>query len=431
MFLARGQAFESDFGHWAELGLMASLTLHTKLASVHNTNRYMLSIASHRPTAVRATLAAIAEGKQAAGSPGVVEHVLDRIREQVQSATACVFAPHRVGEPVATPAWHAPVPGLEYEVGMPQNSFADYNSWVWKMDVWRLAIQKNMAAMAAMAVQGGALSQDLVPVHVLKRTPFYADYLTRRLGGLDHMMCAPLAGGHVLGFSRSALQKAFTMNDLAQVQQFKQPLEDFIQAQLRAERQLNATAHAHAALDRVQDGVLLVDATSAVLTANAAACQYLGLPLAPLREQPSGWAQLLAPPRVRLQLIHPPLWKLALDARYTGQTGVGSISGTGGLRELTVQVAWERPQEAGAQAHLLLRAPGQLNPAQQVQRCARNYRLTDTESRVLAGLIDSTPQEVATALGLKITTVRTHMAAIFVKTGTRRQAELIWVVAGA
>ncbi len=296
------------------------------------------------------------------------------------------------------------------------------------MDVWRLALQENMATVAA---QGGALSHDMVPLQTLRRSQFYADYLTHHLGGMEHMMCAPLAGGHVLGFMRSAKQKAFTMNDLAQVQQFKQPLENFIQTQLHAERQRVAVTHAHAALDRVHDGVLLADASSAVLTANAAACKYLGLPLAPLRETPSGWAQLLAPQRLRLEIAAPPLWKLALDVRHTGRTGVGHISGAGGLRELAVQVMWERACEPGAQVHILLRAPGQLNPAQQVQRCARTYHLTDTEARVLTGLIGNTPQEVAAQLGLKITTVRTHMAAIFAKTGTRRQPELIWVVAGS
>ncbi len=392
----------------------------------------MLPIASHRPSAIRATLDAIAEGEQAAGSPGVVEHVLERIREQLRTATACVFAPHRVGEPVATPVWHAPVASLEYHAGeqnIPSASFfSNYNTWVWKVDVWRLALQKNMALVAA---QGGALSQDLIPVQALRRTAFHADYLTRSVGGMEHMMCALLAGGHVLGFMRSAKQRAFTMDDLAQVQQFKQPLEDFIQTQLRAEQQVGAIAHAHAALDRVQDGLLLADASSAVLTANAAACKYLALPLAPLRDTPSGWAQLLAPPRLRLDVFHPPLWKLALSARYTGKSAVGHVGGAGNTRELAVQIAWERPHEADAKVHLLLRAPGQLDPAQQVQRCARSYRLTDTESRVVAGLIDGTPQEVADALGLKITTVRTHMAAIFAKTGTRRQAELIWVVAAS
>jgi DNA-binding CsgD family transcriptional regulator len=254
---------------------------------------------------------------------------------------------------------------------------------------------------------------------------------------MEHMMCALLAGGHVLGFMRSAKQKAFTMDDLALVQQFRQPLENFIQSQLRAEQQLGAIANAHAALDQVHDGVLLVAATSEVLTANAAACKYLGVPLAPLRKAPSDWAQLLAPQRLRLDLVHPPLWKLALDARRSGQTATGSVSGVGSARELAVQVHWEclpaasggTAREAAEQVHILLRGAKQLNPAEQVQRCANSYHLTDTESRVLAGLIASTPREVASELGLKITTVRTHMAAIFAKTSTRRQAELIWVVA--
>jgi DNA-binding CsgD family transcriptional regulator len=391
----------------------------------------MLSSTLHRHTALRSTLSAIAEGEQAAGSVGAVEQVLERIREQMQTATACVFAPHRVGQAPAAP-WQVPQAGLEYHAGVqdiPSAAFfSDYKSWVWKIDVWRLALQKNMGMVAA---QGGALSQDLVSLPELRRTQFHADYLTRSVGGMEHMMCALLAGGHVLGFMRSDGQKAFTLDDLALVQQFKQPLERFIQTQLRAEQQQLAVAHAHAALDRVHDGVLLADASSAVLTANTAACKYLGMPLGALRESPSCLAQLLAPARPRMQLLHPPLWKLALNARHRGQAGVGQISGAGNARELSVQVHWENASGAPARVHILLRLPGQLNPAQQVQRCAHSHHLTETESRVLAGLIDNTPQEVACALGLKISTVRTHMAGIYAKTGTRRQAELIWLVASS
>jgi DNA-binding CsgD family transcriptional regulator len=57
---------------------------------------------------------------------------------------------------------------------------------------------------------------------------------------------------------------------------------------------------------------------------------------------------------------------------------------------------------------------------------ARLFRLTCAESRVLAHLTnDRTPSEIAAALGVSITTVRSHLKALFAKTGTRRQSELV------
>jgi DNA-binding CsgD family transcriptional regulator len=57
---------------------------------------------------------------------------------------------------------------------------------------------------------------------------------------------------------------------------------------------------------------------------------------------------------------------------------------------------------------------------------ARIFGLTCAETRVLAHLADDrTPNEIGTALGVSVTTVRTHLQGLFQKTGARRQAELV------
>ena len=62
---------------------------------------------------------------------------------------------------------------------------------------------------------------------------------------------------------------------------------------------------------------------------------------------------------------------------------------------------------------------------------ARAYNLTPTELRVLLGIVDvGGAPEVAVALGIAESTVKTHLARLFAKTGTRRQADLVKVVAG-
>lgn len=62
---------------------------------------------------------------------------------------------------------------------------------------------------------------------------------------------------------------------------------------------------------------------------------------------------------------------------------------------------------------------------------ARSYNLTPTELRVLLAIVDvgGTPQ-VAATLGIAPSTVRTHVGRLFEKTGTKRQAELVRLVAG-
>ena len=62
---------------------------------------------------------------------------------------------------------------------------------------------------------------------------------------------------------------------------------------------------------------------------------------------------------------------------------------------------------------------------------ARAYRLTPTELRVLLAIaeIGGAP-EVAEALGIGETTVKTHLGRLFEKTGARRQVDLVKLVAG-
>ena len=59
------------------------------------------------------------------------------------------------------------------------------------------------------------------------------------------------------------------------------------------------------------------------------------------------------------------------------------------------------------------------------------FKLTPAELRVLLAMValGSVP-EVAAALGVADTTIRTHVGRLFEKTGVRRQADLVKLVTG-
>jgi DNA-binding CsgD family transcriptional regulator len=62
---------------------------------------------------------------------------------------------------------------------------------------------------------------------------------------------------------------------------------------------------------------------------------------------------------------------------------------------------------------------------------ARHYGLTPSELRVLLAVIEvGGVPEVAEALGIAETTVKTHLGKVYGKTGTARQADLVKLVAG-
>jgi DNA-binding CsgD family transcriptional regulator len=61
---------------------------------------------------------------------------------------------------------------------------------------------------------------------------------------------------------------------------------------------------------------------------------------------------------------------------------------------------------------------------------AKTYKLTPSELRVLLGIVEvGGVADTAEALGIASGTVKTHLLRVFAKTGTRRQAELVKLVA--
>jgi DNA-binding CsgD family transcriptional regulator len=62
---------------------------------------------------------------------------------------------------------------------------------------------------------------------------------------------------------------------------------------------------------------------------------------------------------------------------------------------------------------------------------AKSYRLTPMELRVLLAIVEvGGVPEVAEALGVAETTVRSHLGRLYEKTGVSRQADLVKIVAG-
>jgi DNA-binding CsgD family transcriptional regulator/PAS domain-containing protein len=85
-------------------------------------------------------------------------------------------------------------------------------------------------------------------------------------------------------------------------------------------------------------------------------------------------------------------------------------------------------QPAAVAAVFIRKADIALEPALEV--LARLHKLTGTELRVLQAIVDKGGvPEVATALGISESTVRTHLKRLFEKTATHRQVDLVKLVA--
>lgn len=112
------------------------------------------------------------------------------------------------------------------------------------------------------------------------------------------------------------------------------------------------------------------------------------------------------------------------EAAHAGESALGI--GDGALVAEVVRMGGER--QPPCFLILVREVKDQCN--RKVADAARGYGLTQAEQRLLRVLFDgiSLP-EAARCLGVARTTARTHLQRLFEKTGTRRQADLLRIIA--
>ncbi|HEV2557483.1 MAG TPA: LuxR C-terminal-related transcriptional regulator [Microvirga sp.] len=111
------------------------------------------------------------------------------------------------------------------------------------------------------------------------------------------------------------------------------------------------------------------------------------------------------------------------DSRLTDQAGRV-------LHATWVTLHRGREHKGGASVLLLLREP-EADLTTPLSATAAQFTLTAAETQVLAQVLNGhTLADVATILGVARSTVKSHVDAIYRKTGTRRQAELVRLVLG-
>jgi DNA-binding CsgD family transcriptional regulator len=186
-------------------------------------------------------------------------------------------------------------------------------------------------------------------------------------------------------------------------------------------------------LDGLNTGICLVDSGGRIIHANVACREILddGDPL-------SATGGRIA---ARDRRIHQSLQRLFADAS-AGDAAIGSqgialpLSGQNGAHYImhvlpltSVARRLSERVDAATAAFFIRRAA--LEPPHASQVLAHTFKLTPSEIRVLLAIVEvGGVPEVAAALGIGETTVKTHLRRLFDKTGAERQADLVKIVAG-
>jgi DNA-binding CsgD family transcriptional regulator/PAS domain-containing protein len=186
-------------------------------------------------------------------------------------------------------------------------------------------------------------------------------------------------------------------------------------------------------LDGLSAGICLVDANGRIVHANAAGQAILDA--GDVLSQTGG---RIAARDAKIDVI--------LREIFTASSGGDVAIGTQGIalslqaQDGTRYIAHVLPLTSGARrlagtaysaaAALFVRRSA-IEVALSPEVIARAYKLTPTELRVLLAIVEvGGVPEVAVALGVAETTVKTHLGNLFEKTGATRQADLVKIAAG-
>ena len=287
---------------------------------------------------------------------------------------------------------------------------------------------------ASMLAPGTVLRAEAVcPDRDLRRTEYFEDWLRPQgLGAGGFAIIGTARQPVVLSFARSTARGHLDAQEIGIARALVPHLSRALALGEHLESLVAEHAARSAALDRVAVGVILVDAEARPLLLNRRAELLLdaGDGLAIARD-----GLTAARPETTEELR-----RLVAEAAGTtvgGGTSAGGAltlprpSGQRALMALVTPVARDRwPVRGLAAAGVLVSDPEDVPPPP-AETFRQLWGLTVAEAELACQLAAGRSlEEAAQALGVRLPTVRTQLARIFAKTGTRRQAELIRLLVG-
>jgi len=346
------------------------------------------------------------------GWPGLLERLAKATDSEMAHFTVYDLAQHREA--------------VEYRFGGDASSYADYDRYWAAHNVFMQA--------AAPTLRTGAIDvgEALVPDREVMRTAFYNEFLMPVWGVLHHAGACVFMEQSLRAFvllARKIGKPSPSPEELALLRTLTPHLQRAVAVQQRIRGLELDRASAHAALDRLAAGVMMLDAAASLLSYNTAAKSIL--------DANDG----LAVRRDGLWAAHPPaaaaLRKLIASA--CGETGLQPLGGW-----LSV------PRPSHRRPFVVLVAPLRIEPrllAQDARRAIvfitdpertpeslegvlpRVYGLTAAEGRVAAQLLaGASTADIAEQLEITVGTVRWTLKQVFEKVGVRSQADLVRVL---
>jgi DNA-binding CsgD family transcriptional regulator len=298
-----------------------------------------------------------------------------------------------------------------------------YSEHWWQHDLWLHGALQHGIFKAGWMGRGS----DWVKPEVLRESEFYKDFLLTMPA--EHLLCAVLSDGQGalrappmhLSLFRRPDQADFSIQDVHNLAAIYPHLHRAFDLHWQMKAAQDQLGVFHRSLDSMDFGVSFFDTAGQLSFANAATKLIAS-------HADSIWAKSYFQSENTLPPAHSPRDALGslLMAAASGEGG-SALLGSGTMA-LALPVSAPAKNGAGdaraAVMLLLIDRHGRADAA--VGFVIQAFGLSPAESRLLPLLIEGqTPTEIAQTLDLKLPTVRSQLSAIFAKTGTTRQQELI------
>ena len=297
----------------------------------------------------------------------------------------------------------------------PEAAARAYSDHWWQHDLW---LQAGLAR--GLMAQGNIMrGSDLVPPDVLRASPFYRDYLATLPA--EHLLVCLVSDGRTpgmappshLSFFRRPTQPDFSMGDIARLRRLYPHVLRAFDLHWSTRRLEDQVTLLHRFLDAFDFGLLMLDPAAVVTYANQTARELSASPAL------ARWLGGL-PQRVQ---NHEPLGKLVRSCAR-GQGG-GRVLGERTPELIALALPVGGPSEQPGACMLLLTTYARM-PSSALDFVIRTFGLSQAEARLLPLLLHgNSPATIAAELGVKLSTVRTQLSAVFAKTGAMRQQDLI------
>lgn len=274
------------------------------------------------------------------------------------------------------------------------------------------------------------MSDAAISLSELQTTAFYDEVLRPQEVGHNGMMALAARDDFRAAFNlcRSVRRGPFDLEELRLLEWLSPHLCRSVALGFRIDGYVAMQRASFDALDRLADGVIVLDRKARVLFTNAAA----------RRIAEHGALRLQHPIATDSQAHSQRLSELIRTALQGSAGGTMSLPRDANGRPLTILVSSIRSKELGrlsdagvkdAAVMLFVIDPANRRsiPLGQIMDA---YGLTLAEARVaLAASSGNTVAETAQSLGLSPNTIKTHLRHVFAKTGLGRQAELAGLIA--